>query len=65
MHHQVVRLSLPSLVVLGEGDPVHGALRAVADAAASTPGSGQQLLVLHLPHVEVRAAGRAACVAEP
>jgi hypothetical protein len=51
---QVHRVTLPSLVVLGVGDPEEGCIRLAADAGASSSQGQPRLLVLHIPHVEVR-----------
>ena len=48
---QVARVNLPSLVLLGEGDPLDGVVRAVANAAVCG-GGGPAPLVLYLPHFE-------------
>lgn len=56
---QVCQISLPSLVLLGEGELEGGMVRAVSEAVHQATPSAP--LVLHLPRVEVRAgaAGRA------
>jgi hypothetical protein len=62
---QVVTLALPSLVQMGEGDPVVGMTRALGEATARAPQSwagsqGQRAggpataTLLYLPHMEVR-----------
>ncbi len=58
--HHVVSLSLPALVLRGEGDAVGGCVAAVAEAVAAATkqrARGRVALVLHLPGIEVRGAG--------
>lgn len=62
---QVLRLSLPALVVAGEGDPLDGLIRLLGDAAAGVGGSagaaaGRGLLILHLHQLEASNAGAGA-----